>query len=218
MKFEKVVMFYRRNRGEVCLASLAVVLIAAGAVVYLLRPGKTPPPLHPLDKEQVYYGISSAHRFLNDIFARAQRERIRDNTDLISSIEDLRRYADLSFSNEGYLEHGIYKVFFDFSAEIEDTTRLLPPIVAVPTHPDVFAPSNAIFPVLLLRPEDNPPDSMTPRVRLHMLTGEEIAAFLNAKGLYDIIRTHYQFVSIHEPNYWPYYSQRILAEYFAEED
>jgi hypothetical protein len=218
MNFEKVVMFYRRNRGEVCLASLAVVLITAGAIVFLLRSGKTPPPLPPLDKAQVYHGFSAAYRSLNDIFARAQRERIRDNTDIIASVEDLRRYEDLSFSNEGHLEYGIYSVLFDFTTEIEDKTRLLPPIVAVPAHPDVFATTNAIFPVLLLRPEDNPPNAMTPKVRLHMLTGEEITTLVNAKRLYDIIRTNYQFVSIHEPKFWPYYSQLAIREYFSEQD
>ncbi len=194
----------------ICLALIGIV----GSVLYFRRSGEVPSQL---TKEMIYTDFVSAHKTMNDLFTRAQRDRISDPQFIIRGLDDLNRYSDLRFV-DGDIVRGIYTIRLDFKADDSDDSRLLPPLIAAPIHPEISGSNNNLFPVLLFRPEDNPPNAMLSKLRLNFLTGAQIYSIFSGNDTYDTIKSQYQFITIHQKNYWPYFNQKTLANYFEPVD
>ena len=157
----------------------------------------------------------NTHQLLNDIFSRAQSASVANPSLRIRTKNDIEKcYPDLLFKN-GRISKGNYELSFDFTwSGNQSASNLLPPLVAIPSRLMAKYPDRA-FPVLLLRPEDNPSGALFCKIRLHFLGSVDVNNFASKNFDYAALLENYSFLTKYSSNYWPYYSQARTEEFFS---
>ncbi len=181
-------------------------VIGTAASIILLRKGREDPSLPCM--ETIYQDFTQSQRTLNSLFSRVQRDNIR-----IHNVMDFQRYHDLGL-HDGQIVSGVYRILPDFHPQALSESNILPPMIAAPFQKHMLNSPTNIYPVLLFRPEDNPPDALLPKLRLLFMTRVEIDNIFKAESMYSYIASKHQFVTVHQSNYWPYYSQSAVSSYF----
>ncbi len=195
-----------------------VLSFALGLAIIFQWCCKTPPfPPPPPHTARLSEDFESTHRLMNDIFSRAQRGKDSDTLYSVRSAEDFRRYYPDLVSADASVRRARYVLLFDWDWQHESQEELLPPIIAAPVDMMRELPNHK-YPVLMLRPEDNPGNALISRLRLAFLSAQQIEPFMRQGQNFDYgaLQESYQFLKDHAPNYWPYYCQDRVRDYFIK--